>query len=188
MEDPDPLAGSNIEAAHIPFVVAHASGRHALLKRRTDNYGVAGHHGRRLEPDFASGEIREYRLVIVEFEIDRAVFAKPGHKRAGFGVECDQPVAGSDVEDALLFAIGPVGHAASRQLAGGSRGAGSFALAVHPHYFAGGCVQRHHRATCAAGGVQHSLDHQRRAFEFVLGPRAQIIGLITPGKLQLAEV
>src|SRR5215471_15369738 len=44
-----------------------------------------------------TGPIREYRLVIVELEVDCAVFAKLGHKRAGFSVERDQPVAGTDL-------------------------------------------------------------------------------------------
>ena len=54
-----------------------------------------------------------------------------------------------------------------------------------PDQFAGLCIQRDHGAARAGRGVDHALDHQRRAFQLVFGPRAEIVGLESPGDFEL---
>ena len=80
MEDPEPLAGADIEAAHVAFVVAHALRRHAFAERRAHDHRVLRHHGRRLQADLASSEIGLNRLIVVQLQIDRAVFAERFHR------------------------------------------------------------------------------------------------------------
>ena len=68
---------------------------------------------RRVQSDFAGDEID--LLVVVLLQIDDAVLAEAGHRDAGLRVERDEPVAGRDVENPLLAAVGPVGQAAAGQ-------------------------------------------------------------------------
>ena len=56
-----------------------------------------------------------------------------------------------------------------------------FGLAVDPQQLAGRRVERDDRAARAGGRVEHAVDHQRRAFELVLGARAEVVGLEPPG-------
>ncbi len=53
MENPEALAGSNVESAHVAFIVAHALGRHAFAESGADNDRIFRHDGRRLNADFA---------------------------------------------------------------------------------------------------------------------------------------
>ena len=78
--------------------------------------------------------------------------------------------------------------AAARQLPRRDRRARPFAQAVRPDQLAGPAVERDDRSARAAGRVEHALDHQRRAFELVLGARAEVVGLEPPGDLELVEV
>src|SRR3954454_5429282 len=61
-------------------------------------------------------------------------------------------------------------------------------LGVHPPQFAGAAVERHHRPACTSGRIQHAVDGERRALEFVLGPRAEEIGLEAPRHFERVEV
>src|SRR5213078_1575251 len=90
--------------------------------------------------------------------------------------------------NSLIAAVAPVGEPASgkRTRSGGAPVA--FVLAMHPLLCAGRRVERDHRAAGAAGGVQHAADHERRALELELGPRAERIGLEAPGYFERAEV
>ena len=85
-------------------------------------------------------------------------------------------------------AVGPVRHAAARQLARRAGGARALGLGVHPAQLAGRRVERDHRAPRAGRRVEHAADHQRRAFELVLGPRAEAVGLEAPGDFERVEV
>ncbi len=79
-------------------------------------------------------------------------------------------------------------HAAARELARRDGRALSLAQAVRPDHLAGLAVERDDRSARAAGGVENPLDRQRRPFEFVLGARAEVVGLEPPGDLELVEV
>jgi len=70
MENPEALAGSCVESAHVALVVAHAFRGHAFAESRADDYGVLGHNGSGLDADLASFQIGENILVILEFEIN----------------------------------------------------------------------------------------------------------------------
>ena len=122
------------------------------------------------------------------FQIHQAVFAEARDHHAGFGVQLDQAIAGGDVEDALLSPVSPIRQAAAGKLARRDRGALPFAEAVDPHQLAGLGIERDHCAPCAGGGVNHSVHHQRRAFQLVFRTRAQVIRLKVPRELELIEV
>ena len=66
-------------------------------------------------------------------EVDDPVGAERADHLAGVRVERDQPVAGGDVDDAVVtLAVGPIGDAAARELTRGDRRARSLAvLCVH---------------------------------------------------------
>src|SRR5713226_8102083 len=53
MENPEALAGSNVESANVSLIVAHALRGHAFAEGRADNYRVFSHDGRGLDADFA---------------------------------------------------------------------------------------------------------------------------------------
>ena len=165
--------------------------RHAFLEGRADDHDVLDDGRRRVEPDLAGLEID--LLALAEdralLHVDDAAFAERRDHRAGLRVERDQAVAGRHVEDALVaFAVGPVRHAAAGQLARRDRGAVAFAVAVRPDQLAGPAVERDDRAARAGGRVEHALDRERRAFELVLGARAEVVGLEAPRDLELVEV
>src|SRR5260370_4020769 len=46
MENPEALAGSHVETAHVTFVVAHALRSHAFAESRADDDGLSCHDGR----------------------------------------------------------------------------------------------------------------------------------------------
>ena len=124
-----------------------------------------------------------------DFQVDHAVVAEGFDGPAGMGVEFDQPIAGRDIEDALIaIAVGPIGHAAARKLARRERGAQAFIHAIDPFQFAGLGIQRDHVAARAGGGIDRAVDLDRRAFQLEFRTCAQIVGLEMPGQLQLVEV
>ena len=43
-------------------------------------------------------------------------------------------------------------------------------------------------SACATRGVEHTADHERRAFQFVFRPGSETVGLEPPGDLELVEV
>ena len=139
-----------------------------------------------MQPDFAGDQID--LLIVVQLQIHHAVLAEAWDRNAGLRIQRDQPVARRDIEDAFLLAVGPVGQAAARKLPRRCRAARAFILAVHPHQFARGGIERDDRAARPGRGVEHAVDHQRRGFELIFGPRTQTVGLEAPGDFQLVEV
>src|SRR6185369_17791054 len=100
-----------------------------------------------------------------------------------------QAVPGRDIEDAFVAAaVAPVGEPAARQLARRHAGAFAFTQAVRPEQLAGLAVERDDGAPRAAGGVEDAVDRERRAFQLVLRPRAEDVGLEAPRDLECAEV
>ena len=88
------------------------------------------------------------------FQVDDAVLAEAGDRRAVLRVERDQPIAGRDVEDALVAAaVGPVREAAARELTRRDAGALAFAQAVRPDQLAG--LRRRARRPSAACRRSH---------------------------------
>src|SRR5207244_3770541 len=85
-------------------------------------------------------------LIVVALEVDGAALAERGDGDARPGVEREQAVAGSDVEDPLLGAVAPVGEAAAGELAGRVGGAGPLVLAVDPEQLTRAGVERDDRA------------------------------------------
>ena len=191
VERPDQLAGAHVERARQPFGVVVRDDREAFLERRADEHHVVDDGRRRVQADFAGLEID--RLPIAEdrafLQVDDAVLAERRDRLAGLRIERDHAVAGGDEDHSIVaFAVGPVRDAAAGELARRDRGAVAFAEAVDPHQLAGLGVERDDRSARAAGRVEHALDHQRRAFELVLGTRAEAVGLEAPGDFELVEV
>ena len=115
VEDPQALAGAHVEAADVTLHVRLA-GRHATRAMRgADDDDVAGDRRRGMQPDLARHRID--LLIVVLLQVDDAVVAEPRDAHAGLRVQRDELIAGRDVEDALLFAVGPVREAAARELA-----------------------------------------------------------------------
>ncbi len=142
MEDPQPLAGAHVEPADVALHVMKTLGRPACQVRGSHDHHILRHHGRRVKPDFSGDQID--LLVVVLLQIDDAVFAEAGHRRAGLGIESDEPVAGRDIEDSLFLAVGPVGHSMSGKLPRRIRASLAFIFAMHPQQFAGGGIERYH--------------------------------------------
>jgi hypothetical protein len=130
-----------------------------------DNDRIPGDDGSGVETDLAGYEID--LLIVIELQIDNAILPKGGHAVAGFGVERDEAIAGSDVEDALFAAISPISEAAAGKLARGVGPAGAFFFAVCPQQFAGSGIDGSDGAAGAGGGVDDPVGFERRAFEIV---------------------
>src|SRR5882762_9490501 len=116
------------------------------------------------------------------------MIGKRGNSNASLGVQTDQAKARRDVENSLFLAVRPIGQAAAGELPGSRAAAFSFMLTVDPKQSAGGRVKSDDRAPRSSGGVQNAVHHERRAFEFVLWPVAEIIGLDAPGNFKIIEV
>ena len=141
VELPELLAGPHVEGAHQALgVVVRRDGR-AFAERDADDHDVSGDDRRRVNADLAGLEID---LLVVAVDD-----ARPSGRRcrllpndvigcAGLRVQRDEPIAGRHVEDALVaLAVGPVRHAAARQLPRRHGGALAFAHAVRPDQLAG---------------------------------------------------
>src|SRR6516225_6983206 len=59
---------------------------------------------------------------------------------------------------------------------------------MRPDQLAGLRIERDHGTPGAARGVDDAIDHERRAFQFVLRERAEVVGLEAPRNLELIEV
>ena len=175
----------------MPLGVVVGLDGHALLERRADEDHVLDDGRRRMQPDLAGLEVD--LLALAEdgalLHVDDAALSKRRNHRAGPGIERDQAVAGRHVEDALVaLAVGPVRHAAARQLARRDRGAVALAVAVRPDQLTAAAVERDDGAAGPGGRVEHAPDRERGAFELVLGARAEVVGLEAPRDLELVEV
>src|SRR5205823_1042629 len=71
MKDPEALAGSDVEAANVPFNIVRDFRSAAGPVGRANNYGVADDNRSRVQADFAGFEIDI--LIVVEFEIDDSI-------------------------------------------------------------------------------------------------------------------
>src|SRR5215469_3614793 len=86
VKDPEALAGPDIKAAHVSFVIAIADWSKSFPKSSADNHSVFGHDWRRVQTDLAGGEVRENRLIIVELEVNDAILPEGRHRHASFGI------------------------------------------------------------------------------------------------------
>ena len=167
VEDPQALAGADVEAADEALHVGLAARDAAGPMRGADDDHVPRHERRRMQPDLAGDRID--LLVVVLLQIDDAVLAEGRDRHAGLRVEREEAVAGRDVENPLLAAVGPVRQATAREDARCVGAARAFILAVHPQQFARGRIERDHRAARAGRGIHDPVRHQRRRLEIELG-------------------
>ena len=188
VKDPQALAGARVVTADVALVVAERLRRAALAEGRADNHHVACYDRRPLKAHFARDKIGENGLIGFRLEINGAAVAERGDARAGLGVEGDEAIARRHVQNARGGAVRPIREAASRERAHRGRTARTFLLDVRPQFGAGGRIQRDDATTRAAGSVEHTADHQRRAFQFELRPRPERIGLEAPRHFERAEV
>ena len=87
VEDPEAFAGADVEAAHVAFDVAVAFGDAAGAMRRADDDDILGDDGRGVEADLRRWSRSSWMvLVVIQFQIDRAVLSEGRDRRAGFGV------------------------------------------------------------------------------------------------------
>src|SRR5439155_11822736 len=109
VEGPEALPSADVESADVAFDMLSGDGGAAGEVGRANDHDIFSDHGGGVQSDFAGGEVD--LLIEILLEIDDAGFAEGGDGRAGFGVERDESIAGGDVENALLLAVGPVGEA-----------------------------------------------------------------------------
>src|SRR5215469_1223733 len=117
-----------------------------------------------------------------DLQVYDSILAERGDHRAVFRIQCNELVARSHVENAIVaLAVGPVPDAAARKLPRSIRGALAFPKAVRPNQLARLSIERDNGSARPGGRIQDALDHQRRAFELVFRKRAQVVGLEAPG-------
>src|SRR5262249_43434820 len=127
-------------------------------------------------------------LIELELQIDDAVLTEVRNWNARPRVESNQSITRRHVENPFLTTVGPIREAPAGQLPGRSGATRTFVLAVHPEHFSRGRVQRDDRAPGAGRRKQAPVDHERCRFEIEFRSRTEMVGLETPGNLQLAEV
>jgi hypothetical protein len=157
VKNPQPLAGADVEAAHIAFHIGFAPRPSAREVRRADNNHAVRHGRRRCQADVGLHQI--HGLIVIQFQVDDAMFAETGDGYAVFRIQRNQPVTRCHVVDALLPAIRPI-----RQAASGNRAwsvAPPFALifAVHPQKLTGFGIERDRVAARSGGGVNPAMHH-----------------------------
>src|SRR5581483_5779561 len=150
------------------------------------NDRIAGHRGRGVQPYLAGDQID--LLVVAELEIDHAGVTERWHRNAGFGVECDEAIAGRDVRDALFAPVGPIRQSAAGETAGRALSAEALLLAMHPQELACGGIERHHVATGTRDAVDHTARHERSRFQVELRSWPQAGRVEPPGDLELVKV
>ena len=191
VERPQQLAALHVERAHEAFRVVVRLDRHPLFERGADDDDVLDDGGRRVEADLAGLQIDLLSLAEhgALLQIDDAAFAERLDHRSVLGVQRDEAIAGRHVEDALVaLAVGPVRHAAARELPRRNRGAVAFTVAVRPDQLAGAAVEGDNRSPRAGRRVEHAANRERRALELELRTRAEVVGLEAPRHFHLVEV
>ena len=186
MEDPQPFAGAHVVAAHVALHVRLALRNTCGEVRGADDDRVLGNHRRGMEADVSGLQVDH--LIVVLLQVHDAAGSEAAHQGAGLRIQRNHPIAGRDVQDAFLAAVGPVRQPAAGELARRRLGAFAFHFAVHPLELAGRRIQRHDRAPRAAGGIQHAFHHQRRGLKLEFRQRTEMIGLESPGDFELVEV
>src|SRR5262249_24471011 len=99
VENPQPLTGADIECPNVTFHIRFALRDCSRSVRGTNNDNVAGHDRRCIQSDLSAQGVN---LLIVTFlQIDDSVFTEAGDSASRLCIQCDQAIAGSDVEDPL---------------------------------------------------------------------------------------
>ena len=187
VEGPQPLAGAHIEGANIALGVVVIDRREAFAEGGADDDGVARNGGRRMDAGLAGFKVLDL-LIPVLLEVDDAVFAEIGVGLAGIGIKADQAIADGGVKDAALGAVAPIAEPAARKRPRAFGAALAFVEAERPQQFAGDGVERDDGAAGAGGGIDDAIDGQRRAFQLVLRPAAEHVGLEAPGDFKILEI
>jgi hypothetical protein len=144
-----------------------------------------------MHADFSRLEIdlRAYALHDPDFQVENAAIGERRDEGTVLRVKLDQPVTRRDVHNAVVAStVGPVRHAAARQLARRDRRTLSLAQTVSPVELSSRGVERHDRSALAAGRIKVAADHDRRAFELVFGAWPEIVGFEAPRHAQRVEV
>ena len=183
-EGPEPLAGAHVVAADVAG--------HVVLRWPAPCRPAAPRRRRRRRERRSAGELEPIWPGLTTSRSRPSVrstmpsLPKPGIGRPVFAFERDQLIAGRDQQDPLVvLAVGPVGQPAILR-PHGALAALAFVEPVHPERLAGGGVDGHGVAPRAGREVQHAADHQRRDFPVVVGPRAEVLRLPSPGDLAAA--
>ena len=189
-ERPEPLAAADVEGLHEPLDVVVRPRCRPVGERAADEHHVARHGRGGVGPDGAGREVDGPPVADHgrRLEVHRPARAEAGDPRPGAGVERHEAEADRHVEDARLFAVGPVRQPAPGQAARRRRGPLPLVLAVHPEQLAGRGVERDHGPARPGGGVDDAAGHHRGAFELELGRGAEVVGPEAPGDLELPEV
>jgi hypothetical protein len=186
VEDPFALAGAYVETPDVAFHIPARGGHVTGGVRRAHHHHIARHQRRGMQADIGVDQIDG--LVEILFQIDQAIVAERRIGNAGRGIQRDQLIADGDVKDALLAAVGPIGHAMARKLARRIGRPRAFIHAVHPQQLARFRINRHAIAARSGGGEQAALDEQRRRFKLIFLAGAQNIGLEAPRHFQIAKI
>ena len=169
VKDPASLAGPYVVTPNEPGRVL--LGRRKGRLRRPDDDDVLHNDRWRRRPDGAGSGSRSVEVIV---EIDNAFQPESRIGQPGLRIERDQIVAGGDVDDAPLGAVGPVRHTAVVLT---WRGLSSSALVVAPHpaRLARLGIDRDHVALGSRRDVQHAIDHQRRGLVVGLRTRPGVL-------------
>ena len=117
---PEQFPGLHVPGAYDAFGVVCVSRLAAFLEGRADDHDILDHRRRGVQADFTRRQIDLLSRASIgaHLHVDHAVLAEGVDRPAGLGIQFDQPVAGGYIQDALIaFAVGPIGDAASRELA-----------------------------------------------------------------------
>ncbi len=106
VKNPEPFPRAHVESADVALHVGLPRRDRARFVRGADDDDVFRDHRRRVQPDLRRHRIDH--LVIVLFQIDKAVFAERRDAHSSLRIQRDELIAGGDVEDAFLPSIGPV--------------------------------------------------------------------------------
>ena len=111
VEDPQPLAGLHIEAAHIALGIVLDGWVVAGGVGGADDDHVARDGGGAVQADIGLHQVEI--LVVFQLQVDNAIDAEGGIGDAGLGIQREHPVADGDGDDAFVGPVGPVTDAAA---------------------------------------------------------------------------
>src|SRR5262249_59945048 len=107
---------------------------------RADDDDVLHYGRRRVDANLTRLEINRLAVAVrhAHLEIDDTVGAERADHRAGLRVELDESIPGRHINDAIVASpVGPVRHAATRELSRRHHGALALAQAVRPEHLTG---------------------------------------------------
>ena len=186
MEDPQALAGADVERTHIAFLVSPALRHAAGQMRGADDNHVFGDGRGGVQTNLTGDQV--HVLIVVQLQIDDAALAEAGHGNSCLRVERDKTISRRHVDHPRLSGVGPVSQPATGESARGRIAARPLVFAVHPQQFASCGVERHDRSPRARRRIDNAVRHQGRRFIIEFRTGAQRIGLEAPRHLQLVEV